>query len=116
MGLDQYAFIREKDTEPDFYWRKHAKLHKFMEQIWHDELGRQEEINCQELILTKDMLTNLKECLEKKTLPQSEGGCFFGHQWQDESSEEYHEQDMKFCNDALTAIENGQQVVYSCWY
>ena len=87
-----------------------------MEEIWHDELGKTDEINCQELVLTKDMLTKLKECLEKKTLPQSEGGLFFGHQWQDESSEEYHEQDVKFCNDALAAIENGQQVVYSCWY
>ena len=58
MGLDQYAYTREKikEQDPDFYWRKHSKLQAFMENIWYNELGNEDDINCKELVLTKEML------------------------------------------------------------
>ena len=32
MGLDQYAGFRDSDgnVQEEFYWRKHARLQKFM--------------------------------------------------------------------------------------
>ena len=44
MGLDQYAYIKAETTqnengtahEPEFTWRKHARLQEFMEKLWHE--------------------------------------------------------------------------------
>ena len=116
MGLDQYATFREKHHEPDFCWRKHSKLQQFMEDIWYKKLGRDDEFNCKELVLTKEMIQELLDALEKNNLPKSEGGFFYGHQSQDESAKDYYEQDIKFCKDSLQAIEYGMEVVYECWY
>jgi len=118
MGLDQYAYTREKikEQDPDFYWRKHSKLQAFMENIWYNELGNEHDINCQELVLTKEMLEKLLHDLDNNNLPKSDGGLFYGHQFQDESAKEYHEQDIKFCKDSLKAIDDGMEVIYSCWY
>ena len=114
MGLDQYAYIRENTKE--FYWRKHSKLQEFMENVWYQEQGNNEEFNCRELILTKKILEKLLKCVETNTLPESEGGFFYGHQFQDEAAEESKEEDIKFCKEALQAIKDGKQVIYSCWY
>ena len=54
MGLDQYAYIRENTKE--FYWRKHSKLQEFMENVWYQEQGNNEEFNCKDLVLTKEIL------------------------------------------------------------
>jgi len=116
MGLDQYATFREKTGEADFYWRKHSRLQEFMEDIWYNKLGRADEFNCKELVLTKEMLQELLDALEKNNLPKSDGGFFYGHEFQDESAKEYHNQDIKFCKEGLKAIEDGMEVVYECWY
>tara|TARA_R100001224_G_scaffold104458_1_gene77674 strand:+ start:296 stop:640 length:345 start_codon:yes stop_codon:yes gene_type:complete len=114
MGLDQYAYIRENTKE--FYWRKHSKLQEFMENIWYQEQGNNTELNCQELVLTKKILEKLLKCVETNTLPESEGRFFYGEEIQDEVAKEYQEEDIKFCKEALQAIKDDKQVIYSCWY
>jgi|TARA_X000001388_G_C2169733_1_gene99325 hypothetical protein len=114
MGLDQYAYIRENIKQ--FSWRKHSKLQQFMEDIWYKDLGNTEEFNCRELILSKDMLERLLKRINNNTLPESEGGFFYGHQFQDDAAKENKEQDIKFCKEALKAIDDGCTVVYSCWW
>ena len=114
MGLDQYAYIRENTKE--FYWRKHSKLQEFMENIWYQEQGNNEEFNCKDLVLTKEMLEKLLECVQTNTLPESAGKFFYGEQFQDESAKEYQKEDIDFCKQALQAIKDGKEVVYTCWY
>tara|TARA_R100000234_G_scaffold44643_1_gene26603 strand:+ start:416 stop:760 length:345 start_codon:yes stop_codon:yes gene_type:complete len=114
MGLDQYAYIRENTKE--FYWRKHSKLQEFMENVWYQEQGNNEELNCRELVLTKEILERLLKCVETNTLPESKGGFFYGEEVQDEVAEESKKEDIDFCKQALQAIKNGKQVIYSCWY
>ena len=114
MGLDQYAYIRENTKE--FYWRKHSKLQEFMEDIWYRQQGNNEEFNCKDLVLTKEILQQLLKCVETNTLPESAGGFFYGHEFQDDAAKDYQKEDIKFCKEALKAIEDGKQVVYTCWW
>ena len=114
MGLDQYAGIRETTTE--FEWRKHAKLQEFMEKIWYQQEGSVDAFNCKDLILNKEIIEELQKCIETNTMPASPGGFFYGHQFQDEQADEYKEKDLRFCKWALKAIEDGQQVYYTCWW
>ena len=66
MGLDQYAFLRERNQLPDdaeelgesFYWRKHARLQQFMEMQWN-KLGKTEDLNCKDMSLTEQQLLAL---------------------------------------------------------
>lgn len=141
MGLDQYAYTRESrekrraflekagngdaeaasmdayreadDLFPDaFYWRKHAKLQEFFEARWTGD----EEFNCVDFELTPELIAELESCLTGAGLPDSQGGFFYGHQFQDESAKEYHEQDLQFCKWAREKIEAGETPVYSCWW
>ena len=46
----------------------------------------------------------------------SDGGFFYGHQFQDESVKHYREDDLAFIEAAKSAIKEGKQIVYSCWW
>lgn len=113
MGLDQYAWSRENE-EPEFQWRKHAKLQEFMENKWHEK--SQEAFNCVDLYLDLDDIKELEEAIKDNTMPESEGGFFYGHQFQDESAKEYKKQDLEFCKWAKNEILNGRNVIYHCWW
>ena len=62
MGLDQYAWVGRTpsdDAPEDFYWRKHARLQQFMEDLWREK-GCEGEMNCSNLDLTEaDLLLSL---------------------------------------------------------
>ena len=119
MGLDQYAYIKTDDEtrEPDFYWRKHARLQEWAERLFAQKTGcNARELNCGELPLANDDITDLERLLKGQGLPKSEGGFFYGHQFQDEQAEAYAEQDTKFCEWARQMISEGQTVIYSCWW
>lgn len=123
MGLDQYAFKRDaneakcNDWQEDFYWRKHAKLQTWMEQLFETKTGLGDaELNCGELELTLDDIAALETAIQSENLPECPGGFFFGHQFQDESVAEYKDQDLRFCQWAREQIEQGHRVYYSCWW
>ena len=135
MGLDQYAFsapepltvIKNPDGEfeikgvhgEEFYWRKHAKLQAFFEASIN--LGILEPLvdgafNCNPVMLTLDTVKSLEQLLKDDVMPESEGGFFYGHQFQDEAAAEYREQDIKFCQWAKDTIKGGDYVYYDCWW
>ena len=122
MGLDQYAYLRERNQMPDdadesgesFYWRKHARLQTFMEKQYR-KLNTEEMFNCVELPLNEEQLLELQEAINNKYYDHfCDGGFFYGHQFQEESVEEYREQDNKFVDQALAHIKAGGDVIYLC--
>lgn len=117
MGLDQYAFSEQKPEEPQFIWRKHAKLQEFMEALFEERTGRSaDELNCANFELTKPDIETLEDLVKAGKLPSSSGGFFYGHQFQEESAVEYKAQDLEFCQWARVLLETRQKVFYSCWW
>jgi hypothetical protein len=125
MGLDMYAskakynpesqvdFKVPEDAEKEelYYWRKHPNLHGWMEALYRSK-GGTEEFNCVNVMLTEADLKKLKSNIEGNSLP-STSGFFFGQSY---GNEEEKEQDLKFVELALDAIEEGYMVYYSSWW
>ena len=125
MGLDQYAFsaddmddVKEGNVHFQFQWRKHAKLHEFMVDVFNKKGGvkGEHDFNCNPVELSLDDIDQLEEAIKTKTLPHSEGGCFWGHQFQDESQEEYRDRDLEFCQWARQELSDNARVFYDCWW
>ena len=112
MGLDQRAGY---DAVEVYDWRKHSRLQEFMGAIFSERVPNK-EFNMQKLYLAKEDILTLQELITNDNLPFSEGGFFWGHQFQEESMKEYKKQDLKFCKDALKWIKEGKDVWYDCWY
>ena len=85
MGLDQYAYARShdqnpEDVEPAFVWRKHAKLQTWAENLFEEKTGQSAiDLNCNELALDAEGISNLKAMIKAGDLPESSGGFFYGH-------------------------------------
>ncbi len=128
MGLDQYAMAAHRPIEtPEddhytivFTWRKHAKLQAFMENLFFDKaeggVHGDDVFNCNPMELDAKHIRWLRRCINASRLPDSEGGFFYGHEWQDEAAKEYREQDLQFCEWALGKIAEGHHVYYDCWW
>jgi len=134
MGLDQYGMIgvkTEKRTDTDtgkefevkmanqeFYWRKHARLQDFMEKLWVEKTGRPAvELNCEDMVLTESDVDRLEKAVLTGYVENiSDGGFFYGHQFQEESVKEHMEYDHQFVIAARQAMAEGTQVVYHCWW
>ena len=138
MGLDQYAYTKtseESEQEELSYWRKHNRLHGWMEQLWEDK-GRPNfnktedgnsmgDFNCVPVELTESDIEQLEAHVENKALPET-GGFFFGNDsfaWEDDDGNPpkgndyyYKENDLEFIKDARKAIENGKKVFYDSWW
>lgn len=122
MGLDMYATIQTNEEEPsaieEFGWRKHAKLHEFMENLFRQE-GGTGDFNCVPLKLSISDLQELRKQIVNDDLPVSEGGCFFGHEYQDEKAENSKEYDLSFCTKAIEQLLTNPDdisVVYDSWW
>ncbi len=118
MGLDQHAYRKDRDTcDKDFYWRKHAKLQTWMEQLYTEKTGLSADcFNCVELELTLADIERLEADIRNGQLPESSGGFFFGHEWQDDQAAHYKKQDLEFCEWAKSVLKAKEKVVYSCWW
>ena len=134
MGLDQYAYAGIGDEKEELaYWRKHNRLHGWMEQLWEDKgkpnSPQQESpmgnFNCVPVRLTLSDLEQLEAHIEGKSLPET-GGFFFGHDsfgWESEDGEPfkegdyyYKETDLEFIELARKAIAEGKEVYYDSWW
>ena len=120
MGLDQYAYRKikgekYKDARAIATWRKHSRLHGWMENLYK-ELGGVGEFNCVKLRLKKKHLSRLYQDIKNFNLPETKG-FFFGP---DYTPGEYVEhlmlEDLQFIEDALEAIEEGDKVYYDSWW
>ena len=138
MGLDQYAYAKtseESEQEELAYWRKHNRLHGWMEQLWEDK-GRPNfskgideqpmgDFNCVPVELNLSDIEQLEAHIENKALPQT-GGFFFGSDsfdWEDEDGNPpaegdyyYKEADLEFIELARKAIQEGKKVFYDSWW
>lgn len=123
MGLDMYAYktMAKPEMEVDFdtinfdeeeihYWRKHANLHGWMEDLYYEKNGQRESFNCVNLLLTEKDLDDLEYDIKNGNLPQT-SGFFFG---QSDGSE--NEDDLQFIKDARLAILDGFSVYYTSWW
>lgn len=139
MGLDMYAHsVNENgEQEPLADWRKHNRLHGFMEDLWESK-GRPYEgdlddldacgmgsFNGIPLELEGSDLEDLFECVVNKTMPET-GGFFFGDDsfsWEDDDGNKfkegdyyYKEKDLNFIRDAIKLIQQGKKVYYNSWW
>jgi len=141
MGLDMYAYAivegGAKDGEEESLadWRKHNRLHGWMEERWEDK-GRPNheehldqspmgDFNCVPLELTSNDLDVLEADINDKTMPDT-GGFFFGDDsfsWDGEAGEKlpegdyyYKATDLSFVKKARKAIKEGKKVYYNSWW
>ena len=140
MGLDQYAYKRDADEDEDgnitiAEWRKHNRLHGWMEELWEDK-GRPNftnsesqpmgDFNCQPVELTLSDIEQLEAHITNKSLPDTQG-FFFGddsYSWDkdDEGNKlpeggyYYKETDLQFIEDARQALQDGKKVFYDSWW
>ena len=133
MGLDQYGYInaevvktkgedghtyKEVKCEREFYWRKHARLQDFMEELFVAKTGRPAtELNCYDMELTEDDVAKLELAWETGYAQNhSEGGLFYGHKTQAQAAKIYLPDDLAFITLAKKSLAKGQSVMYSCWW
>jgi hypothetical protein len=134
MGLDQFGYAGIGDEKEEIaYWRKHNRLHGWMQDLWIDrgkpnapnEESPMGDFNCIPVRLTLSDLEQLEAHILDKKLPET-GGFFFGDDsfnWDDENGKpfedgDYHykETDLKFIKDARKAIAEGKEVYYDSWW
>ena len=128
MGLDQYAYKVKSDYDQDSktttikkteiaYWRKHNRLHGWMEDLFCSK-GGNGTFNCQEVEVTVEDLDELEAAITKMDFPET-GGFFFGgdsyERYEDEAYG-YKKDDMAFIEAAREAIKDGFRVVYDSWW
>jgi len=134
MGLDQYAYaVAHEGAEPEkiAYWRKHNRLHGWMEQLFINKgnevtpQGFGNSFNGVPVELTEFDLEQLEACVVNKTMPET-GGFFFGDDsfdledadgYEFEGTDYWHQcHDIEFIEMARNAIADGKKVYYdSCW-
>ena len=143
MGLDMYAYAvvqggeRDGEEESLAEWRKHNRLHGWMEELWENkgkpfngdlddvEGGFGSQFNCIPLELDLEDLDDLEDVVNRKVLPET-GGFFFGadsFDWEDDEGNPpkegdyyYKKTDLQFIEDARKAINKGKKVYYNSWW
>ena len=134
MGLDMYASRRAKiilvnskksndklnlsvgktSYQEIAYWRKHNRLHGWMEELWREK-GNGGEFNSEELMLELIDIINLEKAIVNNELPET-GGFYFGDDSYEEYEEHYMVDDLKFVKEARQAIMEGDEVIYNSWW
>jgi len=96
------------------YWRKHPNLHGWMERLWNQRNGGDNDannFNGIELELTAEDLDNLEYDVQNDRLPAT-SGFFFG----DGADDYYKPSDLKFIQEARAELFFGLKVFYnSSW-
>ena len=135
MGLDMYASRRAKiilvnskksndkldlsvgntSAQEIAYWRKHNRLHGWMEELWREKTGKEGVFNCEEVILELEDIINLEKIILNNKLPESKG-FYFGDDSYENYEDFYKEDDLKFIKESKQAIEEGDEVVYTSWW
>ena len=125
MGLDMYAYRRgacqsKKEMTQIAEWRKHNRLHGFMEDLWitknmkKGKIRLADDFNCVNLRLKRKDIKSLRKMIVSRDLPET-GGFFFGNDSYDQYSY-YIEEDLKFLDEAERALNNGEKIYYSSWW
>ena len=120
MGLDMMAQKVRKEEIAS--WRKHNRLHGWMESKWR-ELGNEGTFNSGAfLYLDLDLLNQLEKAIKNNGLPAT-SGFFFGddsYKWDEDGTtkikDRMKKEDLKFVKKAKQAIKDGYDVEYSSWW
>jgi len=134
MGLDQSAGkmmqmewknLKDEDGKPQKYhdygpfsWRKHARLHMFMQETYHrkNQDAKPNEVHhFTEVDLDLDDIERLQKAIDESYYNYfCEGGFFWGHQFQEDSLEHYKQQDLEFVEFAKKELAKGSEIKYRC--
>ena len=131
MGLDQYAGFRDSKGEvhEKFYWRKHARLQKFMSVVFdYQNQKKKEKHNTHSDLqhlgfnggqggvkITEEVITKLEEAIKNGYYDFfASDGFFWGQQFQEEQVKEYKAQDEEFIKWAKEQIKAGKDIGYDC--
>jgi len=121
MGLDMYARVTPNtpkspvdfntdDATELYYWRKHPKLHGWMQKLYLAKGGTASSFNCVPVQLELNDLDLLEADIKGNRLPYTTG-FFFG-----ETDGTETEDDLAFVAKAKAAIAEGLTVFYySSW-
>jgi len=122
MGLDMYAyttltalpsqvdFPEPPDAERLYVWRKHPKLHGWMEALYFRKGGKNPEFNLSAVAIDAADLDRLESDVRGNRLPETDG-CFFGV-----SSGTETEGDLAFIGKARASVAAGRTVLYVAWW
>ena len=129
MGLDQYAGFRDSEgqVQEEFYWRKHARLQKFMAREF-DEQNKNKKHNTHSDLqhlgfnggqggvkITKELVDRLENAFKNNYYDYfASDGFFWGQQFQEEQVKEYKAQDEEFLKWAKEQLKEGRQIGYDC--
>ena len=127
MGLDQYAGFRDSEgqVQEEFYWRKHARLQKFMSKEFNEQNKDKKRNNDLAHLgfnggeggvkITKELVDRLEEAFKNNYYDYfASDGFFWGQQFQEEQVTEYKEQDQKFIDWCKEQLEAGKDIAYDC--
>lgn len=108
MGLDQYAFATKGEDKIELmYWRKHANLQGWMENLYHAR-GGTESFNCIPVALDSDDLDRLEK---EYTSLETATGFFWGS-----SHPEDDQATADFISKAREYIKKGYTIEYDSWW
>ncbi len=120
MGLDMYAYSRapgaDKGSQNELaYWRKHNRLHGWMERLYESR-GGTEEFNCVELLLSPADIDALEMTVNAvnpdETMPPVVGFFFGGGEYDAQDKAD----DLAFIEAAREAHKQGLEVYYDSWW
>jgi len=130
MGLDQYAGFRDEEgnVKEEFYWRKHARLQKFMAVEFREQNKTKEENNSIDDLqhlgfnggqggvkITEELIKKLEEAFKNKYYDYfASDGFFWGQQFQEEQCTEYAQQDEKFIEWCKEQLKAKKDIGYDC--
>ena len=129
MGLDQYAGFRDSNGEvhEEFYWRKHARLQRFMADMYNEQNKDKEHNTHSDLQhlgfnggqggvkITEDVVKKLEEAFKSNYYEYfASDGFFWGQQFQEESVKEYKAQDEEFIKWAKEQLAAKIDIGYDC--
>ena len=108
MGLDQYAFATKGEDKIELmYWRKHANLQGWMEELYSSK-GGTEVFNCIPVELDEYDLDKLESEFNKLEVAT---GFFWGS-----SRPEDDETTADFISKAREYIKKGYTIEYDSWW
>jgi formyltetrahydrofolate synthetase len=129
MGLDQYAGFRDSNGEvhEKFYWRKHARLQRFMADMFNEQNKDKKHNTVSDLQhlgfnggqggvkITEDVIKKLEEAFKDGYYYYfASDGFFWGQQFQEEQVKEYKAQDEEFIKWAKEQLEAKKDIGYDC--
>ena len=131
MGLDQYAGFRDINgkVHEEFYWRKHARLQKFMsKQFDKQNEGKFDKNNTVDdlqhlgfnggqggVTITEEVVKDLEEAIKNGYYDHfASDGFFWGQQFQEEQVNEYKAQDEKFLRWCKQRLKEKKDIGYDC--